>query len=179
MLSKAAGAGYEVEGIEPSPLADTVAAHTGLTVHCGTLQGARSCLRLKEYGVITYFHVLEHVHDPVAELQTARELLSTDGILAVEVPFFDTLSWRIFGTRHRHVWQCHRSYFNVRSLSELFRRTGYKVLAWEKVPYMISLGWLLKRLGLGVLAKALPRRVARVAMRIDLGDVLLMTAQRM
>ena len=73
----------------------------------------RSSFDRERHGVISYFHVLEHVWDPVTSLSTARALLDKSGLLVVEVPFFDSLPWKIFGTMHRHFYRGHRSDFNA------------------------------------------------------------------
>jgi 2-polyprenyl-3-methyl-5-hydroxy-6-metoxy-1,4-benzoquinol methylase len=115
MLTCAAEGGYEVEGIELAPSATTISSQSGILVHTTRLAECGPELRSSPYGVISYFHVLEHVSDPVTEVVTARQWLSAGGILVVEAPFFGTLSWGLMRHHHRHCYRMHRSYFNPRS----------------------------------------------------------------
>jgi hypothetical protein len=143
------------------------------------LRASIAHLSRKEYGVISYIHTLEHVLNPVEELQTVRQLLGRRSILVIEVPFFGTLSWTLLGTRHRHFYRLHRSYFNDRSLSVLLFRTGYEVVLCQKVPYWITVGWLAMRLGKsGAPGTLLPEAIARRSVRVDLRDILMTVAKR-
>ena len=178
MLSCAAKAGYQVEGIELAASAATIASQLGIVVHTRTLAQCVPDLRFTAYGVISYFHVLEHLYDPVTELLTARQALGQNGVLIIEVPYFGTLSWKLLGQKHRHFYRGHRSYFNPESLSKLLGRTGYTVVAWEKVPHFISMRWLLMRLGLSKVTQALPKWMADKPVRVDLNDMLLLAAKR-
>lgn len=179
MLKCVADAGYAAEGIELSQAADTITAWFGIPVHKVSLPEAGSQLRQPRYGVISYFHVLEHVLDPRAELATARKLLDEAGLLVVEVPFFDSLPWKVFGTSHRHFYRGHRSYFNMRSLRTLLESAGFAVIHSESVPYQMTLDWLLMRLGrLGApLRTILPARVGKRVLNIHTGEYLLFIAR--
>jgi len=146
MLRCVRDAGFAAEGIEPSPAADYISSQLGIAVHKKPLSEVRADLSRAEYGVVSYFHVLEHVLDPRTELLLAGQLLAASGLLVVEVPFFDSFPWKIFGHRHRHFYRAHRSYFNKRSLTALLKRTGFELVRCEAVPYYMTLDWLLMRL---------------------------------
>jgi hypothetical protein len=132
-------------------------------------------LRQAVYGVVSYFHVLEHVPEPVEELRAVRAILGADSVLAVEVPFFDSLPWRVRGPRHRHFYRGHRSYFNERSLRTILETTGFDVLDMGSVPYQMTADWLLKRLGSRAsgLRRALPAAVLKRSVPINSGEYLL------
>jgi len=178
MLTCAAQHGFGVEGIELAPSAAIIATELGIPVHTKVLAESVSQLRHGPYGVVSYFHVLEHIRDPRAELVKAGSVLGPKGVLAIEVPYFGTLSWRVPGWKHRHNSPDHRSYFDPQSLSELLRQTGYAVIRWQKVPHYMSLGWLLFRLKLERLGRVLPRGVTDRPIRVDLNDILLVMASR-
>ncbi len=180
MLKCVADAGFVAEGIEPSPAADYITAQLGVPVHKKILSEAIGDLGLEEYGVISYFHVLEHVQNPAAELIAIRQLLGDKGLLVIEVPFFDSLLWKLWRSRHRHFYRGHRSYFNVRSMTELLQKTGFKVIQWESVPYQMTIQWLLMRLGKGtsVVCRLLPRGILEQTIRIDTGEYLLVIARK-
>lgn len=46
--------------------------------------------------LVTMFHVIEHVEDPVGVLATLRDWLTPDGLLAIETPNIESLDARIF-----------------------------------------------------------------------------------
>lgn len=147
MLSCVKDGGFEAEGIEPSPAADLISSKLGIPVHKRGLSESLNDLAHQKYGVISYFHVLEHVLDPAAELQVARTRLADTGIFVVEVPFFDSPVWKVMGRRHRHFYRAHRSYFNKKSLTTLLKNSGFDVLQCQAVPYYMTLDWLLMRAG--------------------------------
>ncbi len=109
---------------------------------------------------------------PVGELGAARGLLGPESLLVVEVPFFDSLPWRVLGSRHRHFYRGHRSYFNRRSLEGMLTKTGFTVLESGSVPYQMTADWLLTRLGTPgrPLRRALPPRLLRRALPINTGE---------
>jgi 2-polyprenyl-3-methyl-5-hydroxy-6-metoxy-1,4-benzoquinol methylase len=81
----AAGAGWDVEGIELNPRTAACAARrTGRPVHqvnAHTLAG-----RSDRYAAITLTDVLEHIPEPVTLLTTLARLLAPGGVIAVKVP---------------------------------------------------------------------------------------------
>lgn len=179
MLKCVADAGYAAEGIEMSPSAAIITDWFGIPVHKVPLAEAVTQLRHSRYGVVSYFHVLEHVWDPRAELATARHLLDGSGLLVVEVPFFDSLPWKILGTKHRHFYRGHRSYFNMTSLRTLLELAGFAVIYSKSVPYQMTLDWLLMRVGrLGApVRRLLPTPLAASVLSINTGEYLLMIAR--
>jgi SAM-dependent methyltransferase len=53
----------------------------------------------QRFDLITMWHFLEHDYDPMRTLRTAGELLARDGVLVVEVPRLDSLTFRLYGDR--------------------------------------------------------------------------------
>jgi SAM-dependent methyltransferase len=51
------------------------------------------------FDLITMWHFLEHDYDPLRTLATARDLLSGDGRLIIEVPRLDSMTFRLYGDR--------------------------------------------------------------------------------
>ena len=102
----------------------------GLNVHETMLEEARD---LPKADVLTMFHVLEHVYDPLAALKKAGELLAGDGFLVVEVPNMRLsridlpLGRRVlFPGYHspEHLW-----FFTPRSLRALLSKQGFGSIA--------------------------------------------------
>jgi len=171
--------GFYVEGIEPGPAAGVVSSKLNFVIHRSDLHGARGLLAAEQYGVVSYFHVLEHVFDPIQELSSARQILSPSGILVIEVPWFNSLSWRVLGTHHRHFTRYHRSYFTPQSLSFLLYRTAFHLIEHTRVPYYVSLDWLLMRKKSPIwLRKWVASIPGSKIVRADLGDVLFVIARK-
>lgn len=86
--------GVPVEIVEGSPVLVDEARrrHPGLHVHQGMFETFSPA---DPYGAVLALHVLEHVDDPVALLETMRPWLADDGALVVVVPNAESLHRRI------------------------------------------------------------------------------------
>jgi SAM-dependent methyltransferase len=88
-------AGWAVRGVETSGAAVRRARAAGLDVVEGTLEEAR--LGPGSADLVTMFHVLEHVSDPVAVAREAGRILAPGGVLLAHLPNFGGLNARLFG----------------------------------------------------------------------------------
>jgi 2-polyprenyl-3-methyl-5-hydroxy-6-metoxy-1,4-benzoquinol methylase len=86
-------AGISAEGIEPNEGYGTYAQDTlGLPVQLGGYQSAQ--VEPGSQDVVTAFHVLEHLEQPVDALRTLATWLRVDGRMLIEVPNIDsTCQW--------------------------------------------------------------------------------------
>lgn len=81
------------------------------------------------FDVITLWHVLEHMPDPISELSEIRRILNKDGLLAIEVPGermvkSDLVHGR-FGPQNPP-W--HLVYYNAATLRLLLKNAGFQIL---------------------------------------------------
>jgi len=118
--------GWEVEGLDPDPLAVQSGQALGLPIQHGSL---RECTyRSNWFDAITMVHVIEHLHDPLLDLQQAYRLLKKGGLLVVTTPNVSSLGHRLFRgdwihldpPRHLHI-------FARRPLAALIERAGLRV----------------------------------------------------
>jgi SAM-dependent methyltransferase len=87
-----------IAGLDFSVNAASVAWNTnGVPAACASLP--RAPFRPRSFAAITMFHVLEHLYDPIAYLQAAKELLHPDGRLIVQVPNADCWQFLLLGER--------------------------------------------------------------------------------
>jgi 2-polyprenyl-3-methyl-5-hydroxy-6-metoxy-1,4-benzoquinol methylase len=87
---------WQVFGLEPNVHAALYAAQTtGADIFCGRLEEAEYPNHF--FDVITMWHVLEHMHDPINTLKKVHNILKHDGILIIAVPILDCLDARLFG----------------------------------------------------------------------------------
>ena len=132
----------------------------GVPVVCGLLPSAP--LRPGSCGAVTMFHVLEHLPDPQAYLETAHELLAPGGRLIVQVPNAGSWQSRIFGRRWngfdvpRHLHD-----FRASDLSRLLERSGFDVLREKHFSLRDNPAGLATTLAPGL--DPMARRVRRVA----------------
>jgi 2-polyprenyl-3-methyl-5-hydroxy-6-metoxy-1,4-benzoquinol methylase len=83
MVFAAAKAGCKAKGIEPNEGYSSFARDAyGIEVATGDLEDVQE----SGFDVITMFHVLEHMPDPVAVFQRLHQIIKNDGYLLVEVP---------------------------------------------------------------------------------------------
>ncbi len=77
-------------------------------------------LKTSSFDVITCFHVLEHLPDPVESFKAALDKLKPKGLMVIEVPNIDSWGFRVFGSK----WQpleipTHLNHFNLATLNKL------------------------------------------------------------
>ena len=120
--------GYRGVGLDNSIDAARVAwKQNGVPVICGDL--TNSPLDRGGISLVSMFHVLEHVYDPVAYLRTARDLLAVDGRLVVQVPNASSWQFLIFGGHWNGVdVPRHLVNYRQRDLENLLDYCGFEVL---------------------------------------------------
>jgi SAM-dependent methyltransferase len=118
-------AGWRPHGIELSDRAVAAAHEAGLdTVRRGDLLDAD--YRAQSFDVVRFWHSLEHMRSPRAQLTEALRLLRPGGRLTVGVPNFGSLISRSAGERWyyldlpRHLW-----HFEAGTLARLVARCGF------------------------------------------------------
>ncbi len=80
------------------------------------------------FDAVTLWHVLEHLHDPLATLREINRLLKDDGLLVFAIPNWHSVDARLFGKywagldmpRHLYV-------FPRPALKELLAKSGFKI----------------------------------------------------
>lgn len=83
MVFAATKAGFKAKGIEPNEGYSSFARDAyGIEVATGGLEDVHE----SELDVVTMFHVLEHMPDPVAVFRRLHQIIKDDGFLLVEVP---------------------------------------------------------------------------------------------
>ena len=124
-LAEARAAGWDVSGVEPSDAQARLAReHLGLPVATGMLE--EQALEDGGFDAVCAFHVLEHIVDPLPQLERLRRALRPGGRLVVEVPNGRSVrarrlgaGWPILGLPY------HVSQFGPRSLRAVLERAGF------------------------------------------------------
>lgn len=126
--------GFDVVGIEPAEHACRAArSQFALQVHQGTLHDVS--LAPGTFDAVTFFDVLEHLPDPVADLRAARALLKPGGVVAAKVPNAASFQARLL----RRWWYWldaprHLFHFTPATLTRVLRAAGFSRVCCRAVP---------------------------------------------
>ncbi|MGI8745171.1 MAG: class I SAM-dependent methyltransferase [Bryobacteraceae bacterium] len=120
--------GLPVLGMETSRDAAEVAQRTNhIAVICGDL--AKSPLFSETCACVTMFHVVEHLHDPVVYLQSARALLRPNGRLIVQVPNASSWQFLLLGERWNGIdIPRHLIDYRQSDIEKLLEHCGFEIL---------------------------------------------------
>lgn len=118
---------WKTIGVEPDEMARTIA----ISDYDLNVVGSLEDLPDKKFGIITLWHVLEHIHDINETIQSLIKHLSKNGRLIVAVPNFESLDQQIY----KQYWAAydvprHLYHFNQLTIKELMK---YNKLTLEKV----------------------------------------------
>jgi 2-polyprenyl-3-methyl-5-hydroxy-6-metoxy-1,4-benzoquinol methylase len=105
-----------------------------------------------KYDIITAFHVIEHLSDPVSTLTELSKLLKKNGEIIIEVPSSEDALLTLYecdAFSHFTYWSQHLFLFNTKTLIKLVEKTALKV-NWlkqiQRYPLSNHLYWLSKGL---------------------------------
>lgn len=109
--------GWVAEGIDPNPAQVERARQGGKSAEVTHLDlAARDPARVGRYDLVTLFHVIEHLPDPLSTMRAAAALLRDGGLLLVETP----LCCDLYNVEHLF-------FFTRASLEHLLGRAGFQV----------------------------------------------------
>jgi SAM-dependent methyltransferase len=135
-------AGWQVQGVEVAGPGVTYAREVlKVDVFVGELTEAN--FPEQYFDVVTFWHVLEHLYDPLRELRETHSILKPDGLLVIEVPNIASLQARLFSAN----WAAldiprHLYHFSPDSLQAMLERAGFtcfKLSYWSEWHNMA--GW--------------------------------------
>ena len=123
-LNQAKKSGWEVTGIEPSAAARKRAFEKGINLFEEEAEVGE-----RKFDVITMWHVLEHVPDVEKQIEWIKNHLSTDGVLIVAVPNFNSYDAKYY----KNFWAAwdvprHLHHFSSKSIKTLFEKNGFNLM---------------------------------------------------
>lgn len=173
-LSIAESKGWKVEGIE---LSRTSAQQAREKINGEVYVGEITTLDLPKakYDLITSYHVIEHLIDPIVMLQQIYELLRPGGAVLIETPNIGSLGARIRGRKWSHIIPPeHINYFDQNTLLSSLKRAGFKsIYIYTITPHTIH---SISNFPSGI--KQLARGLYRIAPYFNLGASLQAIAVR-
>jgi 2-polyprenyl-3-methyl-5-hydroxy-6-metoxy-1,4-benzoquinol methylase len=127
--------GFETYGIDPYPVA-VKQTQKKIGVE-NVYQGYTSEIQKinKQFDCITMWHVLEHVDNPIDDLQTINSQLNSNGLYIFEVPNANSFSFTLF--KDYYCWNMvpeHINYFTKKSLNKALQKTGFNVVHMDTPP---------------------------------------------
>ena len=99
---------WKISGVEPNLKARNLAKEKGVILH-DSLEDVEN-----QFGIITLWHVLEHLPNLESQIKTIKSLLHQDGSLIIAVPnfkSFDASYYKEFWAAYdvpRHLWHFRR-----------------------------------------------------------------------
>lgn len=100
------------------------------------------------YDLITAFHVVEHLSDPIAILKSLAARLSKNGRMVVEVPSSEDALLTLYDSsafQHFTYWSQHLFLFNAETLRHLANKAGLRIVSiqqYQRYPLSNHLHWL-------------------------------------
>jgi 2-polyprenyl-3-methyl-5-hydroxy-6-metoxy-1,4-benzoquinol methylase len=131
--------GWQVTGLDNhAPTVQRLQFEEELNVYFGTLPHAE--LDPCSYDVVTLWHSLEHVHEPLELLQEVYQLLRPGGLVVVSVPTIAGWPHRAFG----EAWfgldlPRHLTHFTPSTLMQMLQLAGLRV---QSVHMLKQADWL-------------------------------------
>ena len=162
--------GWDVNGIEPDPLAAAFAQSAGIPVHVGAVESAS--LAPESYDAITLNHVIEHMADPLAAFAQLVAALKPGGVLVSISPNPVGLLRRAFGVWWRALDPPrHVVLFGPKTLAEIATRFGLVPNVW--VTNRNTAAWAAESLsgqrgGEWQFQRPIPKAIAGVARTLNL-----------
>jgi SAM-dependent methyltransferase len=146
-LKEARKRGWDVLGADPS-VARAEVESSGIQLVGTTVRNAQ--VEEGTLDAITFWDVLEHVADPIADLSRACELLKPEGVIALTVPDSSNFLARVSGRRwfgYKTAGE-HLQFFTPVSLRQAFDRAGLSLRVRRPTRWSCTFGFLTDRAGL-------------------------------
>lgn len=130
--------GWQVTGTE---LATDAVQRASQRINSQVFQGDITHIDLPNtYDMVTSYHVIEHLLEPLAQLRRCYELLNSGGVLLVETPNIKSLGARLRGRKWSHIIPPeHIIYFSPASLKYALKQAGFeKVVVYTVAPQVVE-----------------------------------------
>lgn len=177
--------GWTVAGIELVPEAAILAREVTEDIFVGDLMDAP--FPDQSFDVVSAFHVVEHLPDPLGALQRIVRWLTPGGIGLVEVPNFAGLGRRLFGSAwHGLALPFHHSHFTPHTLVCAVEHAGGEVIQIRHLSDRQYVYKSLEAAGANFLCALLRLRLARrlsafalwLACQVGFGEAIRVTIRR-
>lgn len=176
-------AGWQATGIEPSHWSVEVARQLGTELLEGTL--ATSNLPQNYFDVVTLWDVIEHLPDPMEEMNQVFRVLKPGGWVVIHTMNVESLFAKLMGANWPWFMEMHLYYFSEKTLCQLLQSANFEWRLSQTQGRYLRLGYLISRLKpfafrLTIALDKLIRTAHLEAMpvAINLGDLITVYAQK-
>lgn len=129
--------GWEVYGTEFTDEAVNICEQKGINMQKGVL--AVDNYKTQEFDVITSFEVIEHINNPIEELNHFYQLLRKGGLVYVTTPNFNSLlRYRLKEKYNVIAYPEHLSYYTTKTIKKVFENTGFETKKIESTGISLS-----------------------------------------
>ena len=176
-------AGWQATGLEPSRWSVKTARELGTELIEGTLASAN--LPADTFDVVTLWDVIEHLSDPLAELEHVFRVLKPGGWVVIHTMNIESLFARLMGRKWPWFMEMHLYYFSEQTLHLLLGAAKFQWKLTQAQGRYLRLGYLVSRLQPYThhLASTLDKLIRTVHLEsmpvaINLGDLITVYAQK-
>ena len=138
-------------GIEPNASCVSFGQNLGLNIRRGTIENCPDIFSQFPRGVVTLFHVIEHLVDPFETMKMLHSSLQKGAFVVIETPNIRSYSARRWGDQWRLIYRQHLSYFSPLTLRLCLEQAGFTIIAAGTTDFdrnYLPWGEILFRLGL-------------------------------
>ena len=132
LLRAARDQGWSVVGVEASPKFARIVREHDIAVHQGILETFDG---EDQFDLIVLLDVLEHVHDPVADLARCNRLLKPNGRIVISTCDIGSFAARYYGLEWRQLVISHTFYWTKQSLKRALSRAGFDLVQVSSVRW--------------------------------------------
>ena len=123
-LKEAMKRNWQVYGVEFTSEAIDICVSKGIRMHAGVLN--ESNYSKEQFDVVTSFEVIEHINNPIDEMEKINRLTRKGGLFYVTTPNFNSVSRNILKEKWNIIeYPEHLSYYTTSTLCKLAKENGF------------------------------------------------------
>ena len=150
-LHEMAQKGWDVTGIEFSPVAAENARELGYPIYVGTVENTPE--PTQKYDLVVGWMVVEHLHNPIEVLKILNEWTKPGAYLVISVPNAGSLEFRVFNDAwYANHLPNHLYHFTTQTIQLVLSEAGWEI---EKIFHQRILSSLIASVGNKLLDKGI------------------------
>ncbi len=136
-LETAKSRGWEVYGTEYTNEAIQICKNKGIKISKGKLNSEN--YNPESFDIITSFEVLEHINNPLEEIDNFSKILRIGGLVYLTTPNFNSfLRYKLKEKYDVITYPEHLSYYTHKTLNNLFKTSNFNKLKFESTGISIT-----------------------------------------
>ena len=141
--------GYDVTGVEPSVWASNYARNAGVPTVTGSIEDLPE--GTAPFDLVCSWDVLEHMSDPLGELEQINKRMPVGGTLAFSTLDYGNWYPRLMGERWPWMMDMHLYYFDQKNIKQMVEKAGFRLVHNRPYCHIITFEYFLRKLAaLGV-----------------------------